>query len=387
MPSINISIHGESSVCQTNYDKIYTADFIEGVTYDWTLPDGVTGSSNSNVITVHFGQSSVSGNISVRAFNSCGDSLTALLPLTINPLPDMYIWGNPDTTYTCNGSWNVYCASGADQYTWSTGDNWECCGFYSQGSTNVTLLGTNNSGCSSTKTIHVISSSSIPSAAGTIEGPENVCIGQDSITYSVSPINDATSYTWSLPSGVTGTSNSSSITVNITPDAQSADISVQGENGCGSGQMSVLLMTVAASLPQTGQIICLQEGLQYAINPLEFVENYTWTVPDGWTITEGQGTNSISVISGTFGGIIQVTPSFSCGNGSTSSLKVGGATISINGTSAICSGNLNETFSTDLIDGAVYNWIVQKAQQDTAIQIPSMSLSTHQQKAELFKLL
>ncbi|MBN2486361.1 MAG: gliding motility-associated C-terminal domain-containing protein [Bacteroidales bacterium] len=49
---------------------------------------------------------------------------------------------------------------------------------------------------------------------------------------------------------------------------------------------------------------------------------YTWAVPGDWTITSGQGTNSITVTVGTNAGNITVTPSNDCGNGTTRTLAV-----------------------------------------------------------------
>lgn len=49
---------------------------------------------------------------------------------------------------------------------------------------------------------------------------------------------------------------------------------------------------------------------------------YTWTVPTGWTILSGQGSNSISTSSGSIGGTISVTPSNACGTGSAQTLDV-----------------------------------------------------------------
>jgi hypothetical protein len=55
--------------------------------------------------------------------------------------------------------------------------------------------------------------------------------------------------------------------------------------------------------------------------------SYTWTVPEGWNITAGQGTNSITVTAGTVAGNITVTPSNTCGDGTARSLAVTAAAI------------------------------------------------------------
>jgi hypothetical protein len=51
---------------------------------------------------------------------------------------------------------------------------------------------------------------------------------------------------------------------------------------------------------------------------------YSWTVPSGWTITSGAGTNSIVVTPGTAGqnGLISVTAENACGTSQASTLQV-----------------------------------------------------------------
>ena len=51
-----------------------------------------------------------------------------------------------------------------------------------------------------------VSLSSLPEKAGTITGTTSVCQGQNSVLYTVPTIANATSYLWTHPTGVTGTS-------------------------------------------------------------------------------------------------------------------------------------------------------------------------------------
>ncbi len=87
-------------------------------------------------------------------------------------------------------------------------------------------------------------SSSIPANAETIEGTNSVCQGQNSVNYTVPPIENATSYIWTLPTGATGTSTTNSIDVNFGLDAVSGNIEVKGVNNCGEGNSSFLEVNV-----------------------------------------------------------------------------------------------------------------------------------------------
>jgi len=79
--------------------------------------------------------------------------------------------------------------------------------------------------------------SSIPAAAGSVFGPSSVNQGESGISYSVSIINNATSYIWTLPQGINIVSgqNTHSIVVNFTVGATSGIIKVHGSNSCGDG--------------------------------------------------------------------------------------------------------------------------------------------------------
>jgi hypothetical protein len=83
-----------------------------------------------------------------------------------------------------------------------------------------------------------------PAAAGTISGAQQVasCVNQLNITYSVSPIANATNYVWILPPLATfvGNADSSSITVNYSAYSSSGNVSVYGTNTCGNGSPSAL---------------------------------------------------------------------------------------------------------------------------------------------------
>jgi len=71
-----------------------------------------------------------------------------------------------------------------------------------------------------------------------------------------------------------------------------------------------------------GNVCPSQSGITYTVTNVTGV-TYNWTVPAGWTITAGQGSNSITVTAGSAGGNVSVTPSTTCGgNGTTRTLNV-----------------------------------------------------------------
>ena len=89
LPDAAGSIIGNTTVCQGENAEIYTVPIIaDAATYSWILPIGAIGTSSTNSITVNYGTSAISGNITVKGNNSCGsDGAISTLAITVNTLP------------------------------------------------------------------------------------------------------------------------------------------------------------------------------------------------------------------------------------------------------------------------------------------------------------
>ena len=91
LPAAAGTITGPASVCQNTTGAVYSVGAIANATgYTWTVPAGATivsgGSTNS--ITVDFGASATSGNITVLGTNSCGaGTVSPAFAVTVNPKP------------------------------------------------------------------------------------------------------------------------------------------------------------------------------------------------------------------------------------------------------------------------------------------------------------
>jgi hypothetical protein len=80
------NIFGPNNVCQNHNSVSYSTPIVSNATaYQWTLPDGATGSSTTNSIDVSFGAESLSGTIEVTAVNSCGEGIPSMLSVNVNP--------------------------------------------------------------------------------------------------------------------------------------------------------------------------------------------------------------------------------------------------------------------------------------------------------------
>lgn len=223
-PSTPGTITGNTSIC-AGQTATYSISPVSGATsYVWTVPSGstITSGQGTTSIQVQFG--STSGNISVYASNDCGNSSSSQLGVTVNTIPSTpgAISG---TTTVCQGQTYTYSispVSGATSYTWSvpSGSNI----LSGQGTTsiqvqigstsgNISVYASNSCGNSGSSQL-AISVTSLPGNAGAISGTTNVIAGNQ-YTYSITPVNGATSYTWTVPTGATIVSGQGTTTITV----------------------------------------------------------------------------------------------------------------------------------------------------------------------------
>jgi len=220
-------------------------------TYLWS-----TGATTA-AITVSTG-----GTYSVTVTHANLCSSIASQTVTVNPLPIPTISGS--NSLCANSGYYTYTTEpGMTNYNWTISSG----GTITAGSgTNVvqvvwptadaqslSVSYTNSNGCiPATPTFFPVTVNPVPGTAGSITGINNLCAGEQGISYSVAPIVNTVSYVWALPSGaniVTG-SGTNSIIVNYSSNAVSGSLSVYGNNVCGNGPTSSLAITINP-IPQT----------------------------------------------------------------------------------------------------------------------------------------
>jgi hypothetical protein len=329
-----------TAVCKGQNGVTYTVPSIANATsYVWTLPTGATGISATNSITVNYSNSAVSGNITVKGNNTCGDGLTSTLPITVNQLP-----ANAGTisgiTTVCQGqnsiTYSVPAISGATSYVWtlpngvtgtSTTNSINVNFSNSAVSGGIEVYGQNSCG-NGNSSIIAVSVNSFPVSAGIISGSNTVCQVQNVVTYTVPSITGASSYVWTIPTGATGTSTSNSITVNYGASAVSGNITVKGNNSCGFGNSSTLAITVNLLPSNAGTIsgittVCQgQTNVFYAVPSITNATSYLWTLPSGATGASTTNTINVNYSNSSISGNLIVLGNNSCGNGASFSLPI-----------------------------------------------------------------
>jgi hypothetical protein len=183
-----------------------------------TLP----GSQNPSILFLNAGTYTVSAQTS----NSIGAGNVSSQVITINPLPQINISGNPQTV--CPGKPATFVASGAAGYTWSNGGgNNTTASFFPSSITVYSVTGSAN-GCTSVKTATAFIAA--PPVVN-ISGAATICEG-DFITLTASGAN---TYSWST--AATGSA------VSISPGVTST-FSVYGTNAAGCTSTATTVVTV-----------------------------------------------------------------------------------------------------------------------------------------------
>ena len=102
-----------------------------------------------------------------------------------------------------------------------------------------------------------------PNQPGTINGNAATCNGSAQI-YSVAGVNGATTYSWTLPFGWTGTSTTNNI--NVVAGNTTGDITVSANNSCGNSPSSTLPVTinpVVASISNNNDTLVASPGSNF----------------------------------------------------------------------------------------------------------------------------
>ncbi len=381
VPAAAGAISGQSTVCQGANNITYTVPAISGATsYLWTLPTGATGSSTTNSITVNYSTTAISGQVTVRGVNACGNGTASALSITVNPLP-----ANAGTitglTTVCQGQsgvvYTVPSISNATSYIWTkpngtTGTsttNTITIGYTNTAvSGNITVRGSNSCGQGNLSTL-AVTVNPLPDSAKVVTGPTTVCKNETGVVYKVQPINNATYYSWTLPNGIIGSSITDSIVVNITNTAVSGSIIVKGMNSCGEGVATSYAVTVNSVPAAAGTIsgtssVCKGQSnnVVYTVPAIAGATSYIWTLPTGFTGTSTTNSITVSVTANAISGNITVKGSNTCGFGAESTFPVTVNTIPdsagvITGLTSVCQGQNSVTYTVPTINGATaYSW-------------------------------
>ncbi len=140
-------------------------------------------------------------------------------------------------------------------------------------------------------------------ARQTINGPFELLQKTPSQLFSL-PAIDSTTYNWTFPEDIT-ISIPDTHSVNVDWACSAGYVKVNTSNRCGDFSDSIYVSIIEPILTGPPNVVENSEGVYYSITPLNEA-SYSWSVPVGALIAEGQGMESISVNFGDSSGLVKV---------------------------------------------------------------------------------
>jgi len=288
IPATPTAVTGDTAVCG-GISRLYSTNpAAQATAYAWTVPAGWSAPSPSATnsfinSTPPTATGTGSGTITVKASNFCGTSAAASLAVVVTNIPAQPA-AISGAAAVCGGTAQLYKTTkvtGATAYTWSAaGNGWTAAAGTAADTflnatagtagTTISVTAANYCGTSPARTL-AVAVTNIPGTAGAILGPDSVCTGQGAVTFTTGQINEAASYTWTIPPGWTGTSSTTSLS--ITPGSTAATgavtVRVAGTNSCGTGavaQKTFIVnnpVTPSVTLTAPSGVVCAGAAVTY----------------------------------------------------------------------------------------------------------------------------
>ena len=315
-PTPNV-ISSPSSFCPGSAVTATTSPVSGSISYEWLW----TAGGNTQMFTggsVYTFFPTASGQVQVRAVNSCGNSSWRIASITMMSVPSQpaQIQG-ADTI--CSGamtSYSILPVAGSSQYNWSYSGNGTLLGTGRNRTLNATSSGTltvtaqNSCGTSVAQTKAIVVSS-IPSQPAQIQGADTICSGAMT-SYSILPVAGSSQYNWSYSGNGTLLGTGRNRTLNAT---SSGTLTVTAQNSCGTSVAQTKAIVVSSIPSQPAQIqgpdtICIGDTVYYSIRSTIGVNQYNWTFTGIGTLSVS---DSIATLVASTAGVLTVTLQNSCG--------------------------------------------------------------------------
>ncbi len=331
-----ITVSGPTNVCPyigTGDQITYTATAPGATGYTWIIPPTnvtVISGQGTATLTVAFQNgfaAQANKQLRVTALSPCGNSPLFIYYLAVQiPSTPAQITG---TTSVCSVigttatlSYTISSVPGAASYNWvaqagtttithpngiGVNDTTVNVSFTSGFTGSAITVSASNQGCGTSGTRSLALTKTNPSQPGLITGPTNACPyiapGGTVATYSIVPVQGATSYTWTVPAGAIAISPQGTTSISFTfPNGfVSGTVSVTATSGCGTGNArSLSIGRLTPSTPGLIDVIqvasCPNRIYTYSLAVMPSnATSVQWVVPAGGTITNGHGTTSITV--------------------------------------------------------------------------------------------
>lgn len=328
IPAKPASITGAIKVCLGNTYTYTTSTVANAGSYNWTVPANasIVSGQGTTSINVLFNSGYLTGNIGVTASNCTGASAARTLStsLSAKPAAPAAITG---IAMVCTGNYtySIAAVTNATSYSWSLPANASLVS--GQGSTSIVVtytgsfmsgnIGVTASNCAGTSTTKTLAITKTPKAPVAISGPVyNICASTTGIVYSIAAIPGAVNYTWVVTGGtIISGQGTVAITVDFPASFTTATVKVAANTACATGLFKTLKVYQAPNKPAViigSTLVCSGVNYTYSTATVAGVTSYNWTLPSGWILVTGQGTNTVTVTAGTVAGILKVEAGNGC---------------------------------------------------------------------------
>jgi hypothetical protein len=329
----------------------YATTATDNTGFNWTLSNAAAGSINSSGVVTWANGFTGTVDIQVTASGCNGPSAQIVRTVNVSPTVGTPSIPSPVATTICQGSGNTMyttTASDATSYNWTvtgTGNtisgtgttgtvSWDS-NFSGSATISVTANGCNGPSAAASTTVNVL-----PTPDASISGTTSVCQNTSApdITFT-NPMALPVTVNYNINGGSNQTINIGASSTNTVAAPTNTvgpfvynlvSVEYQSAPSCSNSISGSATVTIRPEAPvQPGVIggndyVIPGSSETYSVAAVPNAIFYTWTVPIGWTITSGQGTNTITVTTGIAnqGGNITVTASNDCGTSPANSLLV-----------------------------------------------------------------
>lgn len=339
-PTTPVAITGPLVVCASGTYSYSTAPVADATQYFWYFPQGtlfVSGQGTTNV-TVTYPANLVGGAVKVEARNCRGISALRVVTLTMLPKP-----ASPGVvsgeTKVCPGiyTYSFPAVNNATSYIWTAPANATI--LSGQGTTSVSVqftaayttgvlkvAATNCKGTSADRSVTISAYTALATPSVITGQSTAVCTNTTGLVYSIGAVAGATGYSWTVTGGtITAGLNTTSITVDFPSTFTTASVSVKATNACVQSAVKTLSITQKPAIPVSiagPASACVSTPNIYTTAGVAGATGYNWTLPAGWNIISGGGTNSITATAGNLGGAVKVAAVNTCGSSAVKSMTV-----------------------------------------------------------------
>jgi len=191
---------------------------------------------------------------------------------------------------------------------------------------NVSVAGSYGSVCPAGPSSAAVADTSItgiPSTPGTVSGDASVCPNATGELYTISPVSNATSYSWTVPSDASVVAGQGSISANVSFGSTNGGICVAAVNACGSSSISCESVTMITPSGGGATIVnqpvndtlCLPGNTSASFTVSAIGNSLTYQ----WQVSTDNGSTFLNIING---GVYS--------NANSATLNITGATTGMN---------------------------------------------------------